>query len=56
MVASLEPEDESSEGCALDDSDGDAAYVEKLTVRSQFLCTPIKKVVDQRIIAKRAFY
>jgi hypothetical protein len=43
MVASLEPEDESPEGWALDDSDGDAAYVEKPTVRSRLLCTPIKK-------------
>ena len=42
MAASLEPEDESSEGWALDDSDGDAAYVERPTVRSQLQYMPIK--------------
>jgi hypothetical protein len=35
MAASLEPDDESSEALALDNSDGDAAYVDKPTVRSQ---------------------
>ena len=37
MAASLEPDGDSSEGRALDDSDGDAAYVDKPTVRSQLL-------------------
>jgi hypothetical protein len=46
MAASLEPDDESSEGWALDDSDGDAAYVDKPTVRSQLLYAPVKKVLD----------
>lgn len=43
MAASLEPEDESSEGWALDDSDGDAAYVERPRVRSQLPHTSMKK-------------
>jgi hypothetical protein len=46
MAASLEPDDESSEGWALDDSDGDAAYVDKPTVRSQFFYAPVKKILD----------
>jgi len=40
MASSLEPEDESSGGWALDDSDDDdddAAYVDKPTVRSQLM-------------------
>jgi hypothetical protein len=47
MAASLEPEDESLEGWALSDNDGDATYVDMPTVRSQLLHTPIKKVFDQ---------
>jgi hypothetical protein len=45
MAASLEPDDEASEGWALNGSDGDAAYVDKPTptVRSQLFYTPIKK-------------
>ena len=44
MVASLEPDDEASEGWALNDSDGDAAYVDKpTTVRSQLFYTPVEK-------------
>ena len=36
MAASLDPEDESSEGWALDDNDGDTAYVDR-PVRFQHL-------------------
>ncbi len=43
MASSLEPDDESSEGWALDDCDGDAAYVDKPTARSQLLHAPMKK-------------
>lgn len=45
MAASLEPDDEASEGWPLNGSDGDAAYVDKPTptVRSQLFYTPIKK-------------
>ena len=44
MAASLEQEDEASEGWALNDSDGDAAYVDKpTTVRSQLFNTSVKK-------------
>lgn len=42
MAASVEPNDESSERWVLDDSDGDAAYVDKPTVRSQLLYAPVK--------------
>ena len=42
MAASVEPDDESSERSVLDDSDGDAAYVDKPTVRSQLLYAPVK--------------
>ena len=44
MAASVEPEDDASEGWALNDSDGDAAYVDKpTTVRSQLFYTPVEK-------------
>jgi len=43
MAASLEPDDESLEGWALDDSGGDAVYVDKPTVRSQLFYAPVKQ-------------
>jgi len=42
MAALLEPDDESSERWALDDSDGDAAYIDKPTVRLQLFYMPVK--------------
>jgi hypothetical protein len=43
MAASLELDDESSEGWALGDSGGDVAYVDKPMVRSQLFYAPVKK-------------
>jgi hypothetical protein len=43
MSASPEPDDESLQGWAVDDSDGDAAYVDKPTVRSQLSYAPVPK-------------
>lgn len=42
MATSLEPDDESLEGWALGGSDGDAAYVDKPTVRSRLFYTTVK--------------
>lgn len=47
MPASLGPEDESlEEGWAPEDSDSDAAYVDRPTVRSHLLYTPIKNSLN----------
>ena len=43
MAASPEPDDEPSEEWALDDIDGDAAYIDKPTVRSQLLLYACKR-------------
>src|SRR6266850_128042 len=45
MVASPEPEEESFEGLAQDDSDGDGAWSDRQTVRSQPLYTPKKSLM-----------
>jgi hypothetical protein len=55
MAASLEPDDEFSEGWALGDSDGDTAYVDKQpTVRFQLFYTPAKESLTKGFVAKRA--
>jgi hypothetical protein len=43
MATPLELDDESSEGWALEDSDGDAAYVDKPMVRFRPFYAPVKK-------------
>src|SRR6266851_3145167 len=54
MAASVELEEESLDGKAQDDSDGDATWSDRLTVRSQPLYTPIKKVFDKGISGEDA--
>jgi hypothetical protein len=53
MAASVELEEESLDGQAQDDSDGDATWSDRLTVRSQPLYTPIKKSLTRVLLAER---
>ena len=43
MATPLELDDEPSEGWALEDSDGDAAYEDKPMVRFRLFYAPVKK-------------